>query len=359
MVNDGLPLLYKNFKSSITTFTQKYLPQYKSIEFEEISMEDIDHHFASDSHESSILLNHPNQFELSAFNMKQLYVAIPAEQWDISPSTMQYFGNNISTCLDWANRANPVPLSWTRCSTDDLINESNITLRGTFKRYKQYITYLRHETTNRELILFHSNHLSIPLSQQIGKIIKNWQPDKVILESAAIRMHRYVQTMQSSSQNGIYKLLYNLSDNGIAAKAANKNIASHIILADWNNDQYRIMQRIARCLDRIQSKDAIDSSTNITLHVFGQLLFPSLLPAMKQSLLDEYYEDTLRINNPHLFCLYEKRNDIFANTIHHCGGRRLLGIFGHSHINPICKRLVGNVRLMNPFKKLGSHNIQF
>eukprot|EP01084_Bolivina_argentea_P117579 208788_1 len=367
LVNDGLPLLFKQFKANVRTWIKIYLPHCKSIDFEDISLEDANKYIETpeklktDYDGASILLNHPQQYKFTSFNMEQLYVAISDNSWHLTPNTLDFFGGTdyISTCLNYTNtNNNNCNVDWIECNNEKLIEQFDVTNRNTFKKYSQYISFLHNKRLNSDLILFHSNHLSLPLSRQIGKIIKNWQCDKLLLETDAVRIDRYVNTMKKKQTFLFNKLLLNL-DIGVAINAANKNIATHIILSDWNIAQYRIMSRIARYMDTMQSKDAIDTSTGITLHVIGQLFCPSLLPEIQKNILNEYYDNTLMINKPHWHWIYEKRNDIFANTINNCNGNKLLGVFGHSHIHAIRKRLIGEKKLNNPFQTLGSHNIQF
>eukprot|EP00483_Globobulimina_turgida_P008362 UN08379 len=202
LVNDGLPLLFKQFKINVTNWTKIYLPHCKSIDFEDISLEEADKYMAdlqtlkNECNGASILLNHPKQTKLASFNMEQLYVAISENSWHLTPSTLEFFDGSdyISTCLDYANsNTNSLKCGdWMECSNQELLDKHNITQRNTFKKYKQYITYLRNEPLNSDLLLFHSNHLSFPLSRQLGKIIKNWQPNKLLLESDAVRIDRYV-----------------------------------------------------------------------------------------------------------------------------------------------------------------------
>merc|ERR1712079_900692 len=118
------------------------------------------------------------------------------------------------------------------------------------------------------------------------------------------------------------------------------------------------MLEIARIMDMVQSKDAVDRSTAITLHVLGQLIIPGLLPPISPELVEEHYESTIQINQPSTYWIYEKRNHMFANTLN-CKGKRILGIFGHAHISSVIKKLTGEQPLMNPFQNMGSHNIQF
>ena len=366
LVNDGLPLLYKSFKSNMYRWTRSYLPQITSIDFQDVSVEAADEYISNPSTDNfegaTILINHPKQYKLAAFNMQQLYYAISDEKWNLTPSTLQYFGgsDNISTCLDYPYKTDYDYADWIKCDNKELINSSDITLRKTFRKYGQYISYLQNDKLNKELILFHSNHLSIPLSKQVGKIVKHWQPDTVLLESDAVRMDRYVHVMKNLPNMSLYhSLFHQFLDIGIAINESKNNVATHIVLADWNIAQYRIMLRIARYLDKMQSKDEIDRSTGITLHIIGQLFCPSLLPGIQQAILNEYYDKTLRVNQPHYHWVFSKRNDIFANTIRNCSGNRLVGIFGHSHVSPIMQRLTGEKQLSDPFHKLGSHNIQF
>lgn len=152
---------------------------------------------------------------------------------------------------------------------------------------------------------------------------------------------------------------HNIFDIANAVDTARNNIASHIVLADWNIAQYRIMLDIARTLDKLHSKDAVDRSTAITLHVIGQLLCPGILPSISVDLMREHYGETVKLNQPHQHLLSEKRNDMFASTIQNCKANRVLGIFGHAHILPIVDRLTGQHSIMNPFQNLRSHNIQF
>eukprot|EP01084_Bolivina_argentea_P117580 208789_1 len=114
LVNDGLPLLFKQFKANVRTWIKIYLPHCKSIDFEDISLEDANKYIETpeklktDYDGASILLNHPQQYKFTSFNMEQLYVAISDNSWHLTPNTLDFFGGTdyISTCLNYTNTNN-------------------------------------------------------------------------------------------------------------------------------------------------------------------------------------------------------------------------------------------------------------
>ena len=144
LVNDGFPLLQKQFKERASYWIRTHFNQFKSVEFHDISLQEANQYLGNiqyspidDDDGVTIMLNHPKQYKMAAWNLQQLYVAVSESDWRITPETFDYFGGSqyISTCL--AHTGHVKDSKWRECSHQELMDIATISLRRTFRRYQQ------------------------------------------------------------------------------------------------------------------------------------------------------------------------------------------------------------------------------
>ena len=359
---DELPELHEGFIACMNSFQKKYFEEYK-FKYNIIEHDQLTEYFTNK--DNNIVLNHVHPWNYASSNLHKLYIPIESRLWDVNDNmnmTQLFRKNNVLTVKDVQQRNNDKnyidinPTEWKELN--EVPNFENKKLQEFLYENSQYISYLLNTRNNNRMILFHSNHLSLPLSYKLGKLVKLWKPDSLCLEFDSLRLKKFIKI-----SNNIQPFF----DMGVAlSKMSDLNLKQNkrnIVLCDWNKAQYNIMDKVSKYLDSIQSSDAVDTSWGISLNIIGQLFIPQYMPELNTDTLNEHYEYTLRFNQPHSQYLFDKRNDMFAYCLHHINlndnDKKILGVFGSSHMPFIKNRLIkpDKYKFMSPFQMSGSHNV--
>ncbi|ETO09233.1 hypothetical protein RFI_28153 [Reticulomyxa filosa] len=378
LVNDGLPLLLKRLRKELTEYVHDHVSSDCAINFVQCPLEDFESQaqnkknisaFGSeeerDETEPEIVLNHPKQYEegYSQRNLKLIYPAISKQQWykhqsEFNDPRARWASKmHFSTCLDYYNE-----------EATTYHNSDNKGVKCEWRvgksEHSKQTSLLYHPSTQQQLLLFHSNHMSIPLASDLERVIRAWKPDTLVLESDFDCLHRLFSDDHDNinlSDHGLSKYWKGSYDIGASIRTMWKQQQQQyeyddehqkveVVLTDWTRDQYKVLLQGARILDLAQSQDCVDTSSNISLLTMLQFVLPSqLLPKMSEKSLKEYYGEILPTNNPHYFHLFEKKNDIFSFTLnslattshgaHTIAPTKILGVFGTAHVQPIIQRL--------------------
>eukprot|EP00036_Acanthoecidae_sp_10tr_P011796 CAMPEP_0182927476 /NCGR_PEP_ID=MMETSP0105_2-20130417/13803_1 /TAXON_ID=81532 ORGANISM="Acanthoeca-like sp., Strain 10tr" /NCGR_SAMPLE_ID=MMETSP0105_2 /ASSEMBLY_ACC=CAM_ASM_000205 /LENGTH=474 /DNA_ID=CAMNT_0025065425 /DNA_START=131 /DNA_END=1556 /DNA_ORIENTATION=+ len=262
---------------------------------------------------------------------------------------------------------------------------------------------------NKKLVLIKGNHHSLLMSRKIERLISEWSPDSVVVETCSegandasavlegsssvlasrVKMSKYLAAGMSGlsllfpavaplSLPWTWFMCQMLSPTDVvfALKGAELS-GSRVILADWHRAERMPMQNLAKALDEAgrafstlgmgRNYNRSKSGWRIDAGALSQIFVgDALSPSIPREAFLEFFEHR-KLNEPHDFFMYEKRNDLLASAIlnsHVCGqdasertrkhfglpgAEKIVAVVGAAHIEGVVGRLTGQVPILPAF----------
>ena len=320
-----------------------------------------------DVDEDAVVLNAREQFRMYVSRNYRVALGSEAEdvsKWTVSRRLKESMSGvrSIRTALDvFRNSSFPPKGSWTRFNSQ--------------QHDSRYLDTIR-RGKSCEVVLFRGNHASPVLSKRCETLIRNWNPDTVVLETCNTRLCammfppklQHDLRMRAALLGTLFTFAFTPDlvpfafiasyltwarrespDMRVALEAA-RDVGADVVLADWESTSRSKFDRVARTFDSVQYANQADTNGVVFYSALSQIFFPSLTPRITSErwALWRSYE---REKHPHTHWIFEARNDLITSTIESiCSEkeevvsphpRRVVVVLGAAHCESILDRLTG------------------
>eukprot|EP00035_Acanthoeca_spectabilis_P005760 m.117101 g.117101 ORF g.117101 m.117101 type:complete len:478 (+) comp13175_c0_seq2:267-1700(+) len=363
---------------------------------------------------------HPQQFALGARdNLRIGYnrYTVPDSRpvWAPTEELVEQFsgGLGVSSVDQVAGRQDSVTLpTWEEARPEEVADEWSggiPFLRSLLQNDGKLTRCLTDPVSNKRLVLIKGNHNALLMSRTVQRLIEEWTPDTVVIETDSegahdaagafdkdgpglarrVRVAKYLAAGMAGLSavcppaaplalgwTWFFCQMLAPTDVLCALRGAEAS-GARVVLADWHRAERAPMQNLAKGLDEAgRAYSVLEMGRNynrsrlgwkIDLGALSQLFVgASLAPAIPREAFLEFFEHR-KANEPHDYFMYEKRNDLIASAIlnsHTCGAEtsaatrahfaspgveKVVAVVGAAHVDGVVDRLTCGEDLGPPF----------